>query len=267
MFKQLAPLDPQKHGKLRLLPVSDYAFARGELVAPIVIDELADVAREYPIVFPKGSPLPVALMGVAKQSNAYVGANGQWLASYIPASIRHYPMTIRRLPVPAQQPAGDAAPAQAEGQTQPAQARFVVLLDTASDLVSETQGEPVFDAKGQPGDLAQKKIKIMNVMQSRAGVTRRLVRAIDAAGLLTERVIKVKSAGAADQAVTGIRVIDEAALNKLDDAAFNKLRAAGALPLVYAALLSWANFRQGPIGKSHPLPQTPAAMADDVIRF
>jgi hypothetical protein len=67
--------------------------------------------------------------------------------------------------------------------------------------------------------------------------------------------------------VTGVRVIDEAALNKLDDAAFNKLRAAGALPLVYASLLSWANFRQGPIGKSHPLPAAPTPTDDDMIRI
>ncbi|MFZ9080814.1 MAG: SapC family protein, partial [Alphaproteobacteria bacterium] len=89
----------------------------------------------------------------------------------------------------------------------------------------------------------------------RAGVTPRLVQAIEAAGLLVERAIRIKVEGEEDRQVAGLRVIDEAALNKLDDAAFNTLRASGALPLAYAALLSWANFRQGPIGKSHMLPK------------
>jgi SapC len=263
MFKKPTPLDPKKHAHLRLLPTSDYAFARGELLAPVIIDELADVAREYPIVFPKSSPLPVAMLGVTQGANAYVGATGQWLARYIPASIRHYPMTIRRIPAQPKEAGKEAA--------QAAQGQFAVLLDMESPCVSETHGDPVFDDAGQPGALAQQKMKILNLMQSRAGVTRRLVKAIEAAGLLTERVIKVKSSGGEERSVAGVRVIDEKALNQLDDVAFNKLRATGALPLVYASLLSWANFRQGPIGKSHPLPSTaaaaPAVMADDVIRF
>jgi hypothetical protein len=259
MFKKPTPLDPQKHTHLRLLPTTDYAFARSELVAPIVIDEMADVAREYPIMFPKGSPLPVAMLGVTQGANAYVSTTGQWLAHYIPASIRHYPMTIRS--VPAQPNEAGKEPAQA------AQGRFVVLLDMESPYVSETQGESVFDEAGQPRALAQQKMKILNLMQSRAGLTRRLVKAIEEAGLLVERVIKVKSSTGEEHGVKGVRVIDEKALNQLDDAAFNKLRAAGALPLVYASLLSWANFRQGPIGKSHPLPAAAPAMGDDVIRF
>lgn len=261
MYKKPTPLDPKKHAALRLLPTTDYAFARSELVAPIVMDEIADVAREYPIMFPKGSPLPVAMLGVSQGANAYVNTSGQWLAHYIPASIRHYPMSIRRVPVAAKEAGKN--PAQA------AQGRIVVLIDVESPHVSETDGEPVLDESGQPGPLAQQKIKILSLMQSRSGVTRRVVKAIEEAGLMMERVIKVKSSTGEEHNVKGVRVINEKALNQLDEAALNKLRAAGALPLVYAALLSWANFRQGPIGKSHPLPAAPtsAHMADDVIRF
>lgn len=254
MFEKLAPLDAKAHANLRLLPINDYSFARNELMAPIVINELADVAREYPIVFPKGSPFPVAMLGIAKGGNAYVGANGQWLARYIPASLRHYPMATQRVK-------------EQKAKTEDAKPRLVVVLDTESPFVSKTDGEPIFDDKGQPTGLAQEKIKLLNAMQARIGTTQRLILAIEAAGLMTERVITVKTEGAADKKIKGIRVIDEAALNKLDDAAFNKLRASGALPLVYATLLSWANFHQGPIGKAHPLPQTPALMSEDKIRF
>lgn len=254
MFEKLVPLDVKVHANLRLLPINNYSFARDELMAPIVIDELADVAREYPIVFPKGSPFPVAMLGVAKGGNAYVGPNGQWLANYIPASLRQYPMVIQRLK-------------EQQEKTEVEKPRFVVLLDTESPFVSQTEGEPIFDDKGQLSGLAQKKLKLSNAMQARVGATQKLMLAIEEAGLLTERVIKVKSEGVADKNIKGIRVIDEAVLNKLDDDAFNKMRASGALPLVYAALLSWANFRQGPIGKSHRLPQTSPIMSEDKIRF
>jgi hypothetical protein len=245
MFKTLAPLKFSDHADLRFLPTQDYSFAREELVAPIVIDEIADVAREYPIIFPTGSALPVALMGVQRDSNAYVSPNGAWRAGYIPAHIRHYPLAITRIPTP--QEDGDA-PASAEP-------RFAVLIDVDSPMLSKLEGEPVFEDDGTLSAVAQQKTQILNTLQSRAGVTQRLVQAIEAAGLLIERAIRIKVEGEEDRQVTGLRVIDEAALNALDDAAFNKLRASGALPLVYASLLSWANFRQGPIGKSHMLPK------------
>jgi hypothetical protein len=257
MYQKLTPLKQTDHGHLRLLPIIDYSFARGELVAPIVIDEIADVAREYPIVFPVGSGLPVALMGVETDANAYVGIDGQWLATYVPAHIRHYPMAITRVPAQA---------AQGEGRAQE-EGRFVVLIDEASAILSQSEGQPLFAEDGKLAPAAEQLTRLMEQIQARSGVTQRLVQAIDAAGLLVERAIRIKREGELDRQVTGIRVIDEAALNKLDDAAFNSLRKSGALPLVYASLLSWANFRQGPIGKSHPLPLPSGMLDDDVIRF
>ena len=258
MYRNLTPLKHADHGTLRLLPVTDYDFARGQLAAPIVIDEIADVAREYPIVFPAGRRLPVALMGVEKDSNAYVGTDGKWLATYIPAHIRNYPLALRWLP-----PEPQAA---RPGEQAPVQDRFAVLVDVESPFVSTSGGEPLFNADGSLAPTAQPRLRILEQMQTRARVTRRLVQAIDGAGLFSERAIRIRRAGEPDHQVSGIRVIDEAALNKLDDAAFNALRRSGALPLVYASLLSWANFRLGPIGKSHPLQMAPLA-EDDVIRF
>jgi hypothetical protein len=257
MFRKLTPLKYTDHGNLRLLPITDYGFARGELVAPVVIDEMADVAREYPIVFPKEGRLPVALMGLEKGANAYVSADGTWRATYVPMHIRHYPFAISRVLAPAAQGEGDA-----KGDD-----RFVVLIDEASPAVRQTEGNALFGGDGQLMPTAQQLLRMMEHMLVRAGVTERLVQAIEDAGLLRERAIRIKRDDAPDRQVAGIRVVDEAALNKMEDGAFNTLRKSGALPLVYASLLSWANFRQGPIGKSHPLPAASPAPDEDVIRF
>ncbi|MFC7706209.1 SapC family protein [Plastorhodobacter daqingensis] len=245
MFKSLAPLKFSDHSDLRFLQRQDYSFARSELITPIVIDEIADVAREYPIIFPKGSALPVALLGVQRDSNAYIGPTGGWRAAYIPAHIRHYPLAVTRIP------AGEEGGAASSDEA----VRFAVLIDVDSPLISRLEGDPVFEDDGSPSAIAQQKMQLLNTLQSRAGITQRLVAAIEAAGLLIERSIRITIEGEEDRQVTGLRVIDEAAMNKLDDAAFNKLRSTGALPLVYASLLSWANFRQGPIGKSHMQPK------------
>ncbi|PWK54906.1 SapC family protein [Roseicyclus mahoneyensis] len=259
MFKTLVPLKFSQHADFRFQLNPDYSFARAELVAPIVIDEIADVAREYPIIFPTGSALPVALMGVQSGSNAYVSPTGGWRAAYIPAHIRHYPLAITRIPVA---PADEVPMADRD-------ARFAILIDVDSPMISRLEGEPVFEDDGTLSALSQQKTQLLNTLQLRAGVTQRLVQAIDAAGLLIERAIRIKVEGKEDRQVTGLRVIDEAALNKLEDITFNKLRASGALPLIYASLLSWANFRQGPIGKSHMLPkqESNAEKIEELLRF
>jgi hypothetical protein len=230
----------------------DYSFARSEMAAPIVIDELADVAREYPIVVPTGSRLPVALLGVELGANAYVALDGRWHATYIPARIRQYPFALAPSP---------PAPATAPANTAPG---FVVMLDEQSPLLSCTEGQPLFEADGLPAPAAQERIQLLEMFQARQAPTARLVQAIEAAGLLIERTIRIQRPDGTSQQVTGLRVINEPVLNQLSDASFNTLRQAGALPLIYASLLSWANFRQGPIGRSHPL-ETSAAMVSTAL--
>jgi hypothetical protein len=255
MFRKLVPLRNAVHADLRVQRLKRYDFARGEIMAPIVVDELADVAREYPIMFPKGMARPVALMGVEKGNNAYVAADGQWRASYVPAHIRHYPFALAKLP-----------DAQAGGEGREANSvSMAVMIDVESDAVGTAAGQPVFsDGKLTPA--IKSVVDMMQRLAQREGVTALLVSAMDEAGVLVERAIRIKSASGEEKRVTGLRVVDEKALNALDEAAFNKLRKSGALPLVYAALLSWANFRQGPIGKSYPVPTAPD-LGQETIQF
>jgi len=255
MFKKLTPLKYSVHANLRLRPITDYGFARSELIAPIVIDEIADVAREYPIVFPKGGKLPVVLMGVNKDNNAYVGVDGQWLATYIPAHIRHYPLALANV-------SDQAAKGKVDAKNE---SRLLVLVDEESAVLSEGEGQPLFTRDGKLAHASQQLVGLMEQVQNRVGITQLMVQAINEAGLLMERSIRIKHEGEAERNVEGVCLIDEDALNKLDDLAFNKLRKSGALPLVYASLLSWANLRHGPIGKPQLVPEL--AVEDEVIRF
>lgn len=61
-------------------------------------------------------------------------------------------------------------------------------------------------------------------------------------------------------------MVDEKKLNQLPDADFVSLRNKGALPFVYAHLLSWANFRQGPLAGMYPaLAQKTSASASEFL--
>ena len=243
MYQRLVALDAARHAKLGVAPLTDYGFAKATLSVPVVISEIADIAREYPIVFPTQGNMPVALMGVEAGSNAYVGPGGEWRAAYVPAYMRVYPFAAVRVPA---SPEGEAA-----------EPRIVVSIDEASPLVQEGGGEAIFDDDSQLAGPAATAVALLRRLRAASLRTEALVQAIDTAGLLLEQPIRIRAKGRPDREITGIRVINERALNALPAKKFEALRKAGALPLIYAALLSWANFRQGPIGKSHPL--VPAA--------
>lgn len=262
MYKNLVPLSSQKHIKLCLLPINNYQFATNELTAPIVMNEIADIAHEYPIIFPIGGFLPAALMGIEKNSNAYVSNNGEWLVRYIPAHIRHYPFALGKL-------ASSPTPNSDNKNTKKRKSKkessnieeinnveekFIILLDMDSPFLTENNGDPLFDDKESlRGNAEQIKLELIK-MQDQVPLTKNIVSVIEKAGLLKEKKITIRNNNQVDRQVNGVRVIDEALLNSLDNQVFNTLRNAGALPLIYASLFSWANFKTGPIGMTHKLP-------------
>lgn len=231
MYQNPAPLKAATFSGKRAA-VSDYAFAARQMLAPLIIDEVADVAREYVILFPVDSELPAALLGTQPEHNAYVSAQGGWQASYVPAMIRRYPFALK--PVPRKEGQGEQ--------------RFAVIFDQAA---LDDTGQALFNAE-QPAPWVKQRMAMLERLQLREPVTRHLVKVIADTGLLTEQVLQVTTAEGQKGRLDGFRVVDEKALNALDHAAFAELRDAGALPLIYAHLLSLANLRHGVIAGRLP---------------
>ncbi len=234
MFTKATPLRFDAHRDLKVLETNDYSFARSEIVSPFVFDEMADIAREYPIVFPdNGSGMPAALLGLEAGHNAYIADDGRWFATYVPSHIRRYPFAFTVAP----------------GETEPN--RFTLIFDENAPHFHDPNGHPVFDANGQPSEHMKRRIALLEDMQRKLPATRKMVADIDAAGLLVERVIHIKRNGQENR-VQGLRVVDEKKLNSLPHDQFAALRDKGVLPLIYAHLLSWANFRLGPLAGKYP---------------
>lgn len=235
MLKSLKPLRHAEHGTLLLQAATDYGFARDLLMAPLALPELARAACEFPIVFPtKGHPV-AALMGLEAGCNAYVAPSGKWMARHVPAFLRQYPFGMARL-----KPAADGSQ------------RYTVLLDTESPLLSLDKGKPLFNADKSTTEVVASAMKLMDLFEKSLPLMQSTVAAMEEAGVLVERVIRLQGEGGKGRRVGGIRVVDEQKFNALKDKSFNALRKAGALPVVYAHLLSWSHFRQGPIGRAYP---------------
>lgn len=245
MFRKAEALHPAKHKALRIVPHDGYAFARETLTLPVVFSEMADIAREYPLLFQKNTDSPVALMGAEAGVNAYFTSDGQWQATYKPARIAAYPFAL--MPVP----------------DKPAEMALVV--DTVAEQISHTLGFPLFDAGGKPTPDLQARLDVLKKMKEQEATTARMVRQIREAGLLVERSIRVSQTDNDDRQITGLEFVDEKALNGMAHEDFAKLRDGGVLPLIYAHLLSMSNLRHGVIaGKYVDLskPDLAASMVD-----
>ena len=236
MFKTLKPLSSTEHRQLRFDTRLNYQFAAQEMLAPIVLSEAPQVAREYAIVFSDApGQAPSALLGVHKGVNAHVRPDGRWLGRYVPAHLRRYPFQLAQLPHDVAAPTDSAT-----GERQ-----WLVAMDADAPHLSADTGERLFDDDGQPTPTLQQVNKVLSQLQADVRRTQALSQQIEDAGLLQARTLQVPQAGSQTVHLKGVRVVNVPALAALPGAALEALNKSGALQLVYAQIASMTNLQDG----------------------
>ena len=232
MFKSFKPLNPQDHSQLTLMETTDYSFAADHMFVPIVLSEIADIAREYPLVFITDQTMPVALTGIEQNVNAYVADDGTWRAQYIPGSIKAYPFALGKKP------------------DKPGE--YTIAFDPEAAQLASSSGSPLFGSQGNTMGVLQQRIDLLTKLKKAEGVTQKMVQSLRETDLLTERTLRIRRPNDEDSQISGIQVIDEKKFNGLPGEEFLRLRDAGLLPLIYSHLLSMANLREGVIAGKYP---------------
>lgn len=249
MFENTVPLNPDRHRHLRYSANQPYHFAAQEMLIPVVSGEMQMVAREYPIVFPAQSGLPMALMGLDKGQNLHVQRSGHWVGRYIPAYIKAYPFI--------------AAPKKDSDQ------EYAIMVDPQAPHMTADSGERIFTDEGKPSPVLEKVIKALRTLLQDEMRTKKIVAQLDQAGLLVEQNLRVGQ----ESAITGFRVVDRQALLQLDSEAVPSLNSSGALMLAYAHLLSLTNLQDGLLAQKkkaepeQPLPEGPFFSDDTMFKF
>lgn len=219
MFEKIVPVALERHRYKKVRNTTQFDYAAGFHIAYVTVHEFARAAATYPIVFLEDKPndgfRPVVLMGLKPGENLFVGPDGAWNASYIPAMIRRYPFALSK---------------GAEEN------RFVVCVDEASTLLSDTEGAPMFDEKGEPTQVIENVKRYLSELQQMDMLTQQFSRFLLTNNLLTPLNMRVNAAQARN--ITGCYVINEERLNAFSDALFLEVRAKGFLPAMYAHLMS-----------------------------
>lgn len=229
LHRQAVPLDRTAHRTLRVrLPITDWTVASRLNSLFVAAVEFGDVCLDYPIVFVRASSdagqpqiASVAVFGLAQGENLFLDGTA-WRAHYMPALLRLYPFALGRI--------DDNA--------------YAICLDTAWDGLSQTEGEALFDAAGQPSELTQRVQQQLEQIESEVQRTRLVCARLLELDLLRAMRFDATLPNGQKVTVDGFLTVNEERLKDLPDAALIELQRSGLLGLVHAHLISLGNMRR-----------------------
>lgn len=222
MFQKVVPVNKEVHAKTRIKEIGSFEFASKFHIAYVTMQEFPRAAAIFPIVFledkEKDEFRPVVLLGLNAGQNLFVDGDGKWQASYVPAIIRRYPFALT--------PRGN------DGQ-------YIVCIDEESSLVSTTEGNPLFDEKGEPTQVIENVKRYLSELQQMDTLTRGFSSFLKEQNMFTPLNLRVRD-NAKVKNISGCYVINEERLNNLSDQTFLDIKNKRYLPAIYAHLISLA---------------------------
>lgn len=218
---------PSRHADAGWLPYTDYKHAEGFTTTPLLMAELPQAINIYPLAFVQDDDKYqlVALHSLRPNLNLFVNPQGKWLAPYVPAWYRSYPMRLL------------------QDETNN---NYLLCVDEASPLFQEKVaegGQAFFGADKKPSEEAQQVINFLQQCQQNRLITERQVQRLADAGLIRPWEIKLKNEDGNTQSIDGLFHIDESALQQLPGATLEELAKTGALALAYAQLFASARIK------------------------
>jgi len=220
MTSAIQAINYANHSQVKIKSTRDYQHAKGQQVVPLIIHEFSRASGEMPIVFVKnaqtGEFQSVALLGLTTNENLFYSKD-KWLSSYLPALITHHPFAL----VPTQND---------ENQLQ-------VVIKEDSHLVSNEEGDALFDDEGNETEYMEKRKNALGQYYENSQTTKAFIDFLVEKSLLSEQNLSMKLNGE-NIGINGVYLVDEKALSTLSDKDFLILRQRGYLAPIYNHLSS-----------------------------
>ncbi len=221
MFKNLVPFDINRHGKKKIRPVNSFKFAEKSFIASLVVTELSFAAPTYPVVFLKDEKEKFglyALLGLKQDENLFLDKDGKWKVPYIPAIIRRYPFALGRDEI---------------------KEEFIICIDEESEFLNDYEGEALTDKDGKPTKILEQAKEYLAELYRMSEITDMFCKEMVERDMLTQLNIQINDGpNKTPRNISGCFGINEKKLTELSDADFLDLRKKGALPVIYAHLIS-----------------------------
>ncbi len=230
-YKQPEPLNSEAHGKLGVTADTKhpFAFIKDTQLIPLTVAEFTAAALCYPIIFAGTDRIPVAVMGMQKDHNAFVDADGMMPEGvYLPGFVRRYPFVS----------------ATTNGDEQ----NLMVCIDRAAPFIAENAEQPFF-VDGKPSEFTNRAIEFIQLYEGEAQGTRNFVTMMNELDLLASQDMNLPQTGEDGKTVTQRKIgefvgISAEKFNKLPAEKLVELRDNGGLQAIYAQLMSQANWQR-----------------------
>ena len=205
------PLNVKHHGGLMWQRFTAYHFAQHITQASLAEGELRHAAASFPIGFTQTASgwQAVALLGLRDEQNLIVDSQGRWRAAYVPAALRSHPFGLH------------------------AEYPEKLCIDQHSPfVVARLDAEPFFN---QHGELASFPQQVLAFLQQREAGCQRVAQQLDA---LANAKLLTPWQPEGYQGSAPLYQIDEPAWKALSAEQMGLFWQLGAVPLVYAQLIS-----------------------------
>jgi SapC len=234
LYRQIEPLDRQRHRALRARPMADWSPAREMNALFLTVAEFAEACKEYAIVFVRAGQdargreqiAPVALTGLKQGENLYLRADGGWDARYVPAFLRRYPFALA-------QTKDDA------GQ--------VLVIDAqwaGWSAAAASEAEPLFDAAGEPTPYLTRVRAFLDEFRRETERTGVFGERLLELGLLQEMRFDATLPSGEKLVVDGFLALDTKKFAELPDALLGELHRSGVLGLLHLQQASLGNMQR-----------------------
>jgi len=233
LYRQIEPLDRQRHRSLQARPMADWSPAREMNALFLTVAEFADACKEYPIVFVRAGQdargreqiAPVALTGLTQGENLYLRADGGWDARYVPAFLRRYPFAL------AQVKDDDG---------------FVLVIDAqwAGWSAPTPDAEPLFDAAAEPTPYLARVRSFLEEFRRETERTGLFGERLLELGLLQEMRFDATLPSGDKLVVDGFLALDTKKFIELPDAQVLALHRSGILGLLHLQQASLGNMQR-----------------------
>ena len=223
-YGKVVPITSERHNDLYVKAAGDYEFARQSNSVPVMAVEFPSAAAEYAIVFAGNDEamMPVVILGVDRDQNLFVDAEGKWQAKYIPAFVRRYPFVFSK--------------------SEDNERFFLCIDEDYAGCNREGRGERLFDSDGERTQYLGNVLNFVKEYQVQFNRTRAFCSRLRELDLLEPMQAQFSLPSGKQKSLSGFMAISREKLKALSGDKLAELAKSDELELMYMHLQSMKNF-------------------------
>ena len=223
-YNDVAPITAERHSNWHAKEIKDFSFAKKTNSVPLMAAEFLSALADYPIVFAgdEESVIPVLLLGMRNDENAFVGPDGDWKSRYIPAFVRRYPFVL--------------------ALSDDNEKYYLCIDESFPGFNQSNEGPALITEEGNPTEYTENVLQFLTQYQSEFELTQAFCKQLKDLNLLEAKQVQATSATGETMTVDGFYAIEPSRLASLSSDAIVDLVRSGTYELICFHLASLRNF-------------------------